>query len=171
MTAPTLRDERIGLRAVGRDDLDELHRIVSTPEVVRWWNPQAREELDEWLGDDDAIHWTIVVDGVPAGLVQASEESEPEFRHASIDLFLDPAFHGRGIGRGCVRVVASWLFSARKHHRIVIDPAAANERAIRCYEAVGFRRVGVMRRYWFDRTLGEWVDGLLLDLLHDELRS
>ena len=55
--------------------------------------------------------------------------------------------------------------------RIVIDPAAANERAIRCYEAVGFRRVGVMRSYWFDRTIGDWVDGLMLDLLGSELRG
>jgi aminoglycoside 6'-N-acetyltransferase len=31
----------------------------------------------------------------------------------------------------------------RGHHRLVIDPAADNERAIRCYERVGFRRIGV----------------------------
>ena len=54
------------------------------------------------------------------------------------------------------------------HHRLVIDPAAHNERAIRCYEKVGFKRVGVQREYWLDAD-GVWRDGLLLDLLAEEL--
>ena len=171
MTAPTLRGERIELRATSPVDLDELQRIVSTPEVARWWNPHTRAQLDEWLADHDARHWTIRVAGATAGHIQATEENEPDFRHAGIDLFLDPDFHGRGLGRECVRVVAKWLLDERGHHRIVIDPAAANVGAIRCYEAVGFQRVGVMRSYWFDRTVEQWVDGLLLDLLRGELRG
>jgi aminoglycoside 6'-N-acetyltransferase len=57
---------------------------------------------------------------------------------------------------------------ARGHHRIVIDPAAHNERAIRSYERVGFRPVGIMRRY--ERSAdGGWHDGLLMDLLREDL--
>ena len=68
-----------------------------------------------------------------------------------------------------MRTLARWLFEDRGHHRITIDPAAANERAIRSYEGVGFKRVGVMRRY--ERgTDGDWHDGLLLDLLPEDLR-
>jgi aminoglycoside 6'-N-acetyltransferase len=37
-----------------------------------------------------------VVDGRVAGLIQFSEELEPKYRHAGIDLFLDPALHRRG---------------------------------------------------------------------------
>ena len=169
MTALTLRSERIELRALEPTDLDELLRIISTPEVARWWNPHTRTDLDEWLGESGVIRWAIWVDGVVAGQIQVHEENRPDFRHAGIDLFLDPPLYGCGHGRACVRVVARWLFDTRGHHRLVIDPAAANHRAIRSYEAVGFRRVGVMRRYWFDRTLGEWVDGLLLDLLPGEI--
>jgi aminoglycoside 6'-N-acetyltransferase len=51
----------------------------------------------------------------------------------------------------------------------VIDPAADNAAAIRAYEKVGFRPVGVMRKYWRAPD-GEWRDGLLLDLLAEELR-
>jgi aminoglycoside 6'-N-acetyltransferase len=64
--------------------------------------------------------------------------------------------------------VARWLFEVRGHHRIVIDPAAANARAIRAYSAVGFRPVGVMRAYE-RRPDGTWADGLLMDLLPDDL--
>ena len=152
-------------------DLDGLFRIISTPEVARWWNPHTRADLDEWLTEGGVIRWTIWVDGAVAGKIQAHEENDEDFRHAGIDLFLDPALHGCGLGRECVRIVAQWLFAERGHHRLVIDPAAANDRAIGSYEAVGFRRVGVLRSYWFDRTLGEWVDGLLLELLRDEMRG
>jgi aminoglycoside 6'-N-acetyltransferase len=50
----------------------------------------------------------------------------------------------------------------------VIDPAASNARAIRSYERVGFRPVGVMRRYERGRD-GGWRDGLLMDLLPEDL--
>ena len=57
----------------------------------------------------------------------------------------------------------------RGHHRLTIDPAADNAKAIRSYERVGFRPVGIMRRY--ERGLdGTWHDGLLMDLLAGELR-
>ena len=171
MKAPTLRGERVELRAIAVADLDELHRILATPDVARWWNPHTRAELEKWLAEDGVSRWTIRVDGEPAGKIQAYEEGGDEFRHAGIDLFLDPDLHGRGLGQECISLVARWLFRERGHHRLVIDPALANERAIRCYEAVGFRHVGVMRRYWYDHTLGDWVDGLLLDLLESELRS
>ena len=57
----------------------------------------------------------------------------------------------------------------RGHHRITIDPAAANSRAIRCYTGVGFRPVGVMRQYERGGD-GRFHDGLLMDLLRGELR-
>ena len=61
------------------------------------------------------------------------------------------------------------MLEDRGHHRIVIHPAAANARAIRCHVAVGFERVGILRSYWWDHVELQWVDGLLLDLLADEL--
>jgi aminoglycoside 6'-N-acetyltransferase len=57
----------------------------------------------------------------------------------------------------------------RGHHRLTIDPSAENARAIRTYTSLGFRPVGLLRAYerWRD---GSWHDGLLMDLLADDLR-
>ena len=90
------------------------------------------------------------------------------YRHGAIDLALHPDRHGRGLGADTVRTVARWLFEERGHHRITIDPAAANHTAIRSYERVGFRPVGVMRRYERGGD-GTWHDGLLMDLVQGEL--
>jgi aminoglycoside 6'-N-acetyltransferase len=67
-----------------------------------------------------------------------------------------------------VRQVARHLVEVEGHHRLVIDPAADNAAAIRCYEKVGFRPVGVMRRYERGPD-GTWHDGLLMELLAEEL--
>ena len=154
------------LRPIAAADVSELRRIHATPEVARWW-----EEPPEGFpfGDDpDSTRLTIEVDGAVAGMIQFSEEPEPKYRHAQIDLFLDPALHGRGLGTEAVRQVVRRLLDERGHHRITIDPAAENAAAIRAYEKVGFRRVGVMRRYERDVGGGGWHDGLLMELLAGE---
>ena len=67
-----------------------------------------------------------------------------------------------------MRTLISWLFDVRRHHRLTVDPAAENARAVHVYEKLGFRRVGVLRRY--ERVEdGEWRDALLMELLADEL--
>ena len=50
----------------------------------------------------------------------------------------------------------------------MIDPAAENVRAIRAYERVGFRRIGIQRQSELAGD-GTWRDGLLMDLLASEL--
>jgi aminoglycoside 6'-N-acetyltransferase len=64
--------------------------------------------------------------------------------------------------------MARYLIEQRGHHRLTIDPAADNAAAIRCYEKVGFRPVGVMRRYEQGPD-GTWHDGLLMELLAEDL--
>ena len=150
------------LRTLDAGDEAELRRIHETPEVARWWD--VPDEGFPW-DEPDSTRLTIEVDGRVAGLIQYYEELQPRYRFASIDLFLDPALHGQGIGTAVLRRVVRHLIDDRGHHRITIDPAAANVAAIRSYEKAGFERVGVMRRYERDAGGEEWHDGLLMELI------
>ncbi len=153
------------LRPLVPGDADELRRIHVTPEVERWWDvPEADFPWD----DPDTTRLTIEVDGAIAGMIQFHEELEPKYRHAGIDVFLDPALHSRGLGTEAVRRVVRHLIEERGHHRITIDPAAANAAAIRAYAKAGFKPVGIMRRYERDTGGDGWHDSLLMDLLAGE---
>jgi aminoglycoside 6'-N-acetyltransferase len=156
------------IRPLAPNDAQELRRIHLTPEVVRWWD---RPSEDFPWDDPESTRLTIEVEGAVAGLVQYWEEPEPKYRHAAIDLFLDPALHGRGIGAEVLRRVIRHLIDERGHHRITIDPAVANARAIQAYEKVGFKTVGVMRAYERDVDGDGWHDGLLMELLAGEERT
>jgi aminoglycoside 6'-N-acetyltransferase len=142
------------LRPVAEGDDVELLRIHRTPEVMRWWD--VPDEGFPWTDDPESTRLTIEVDGKIAGMVQYWEEADPKYRHAGIDIFLDPALHGRGLGTEAVRRVVRLLIEERGHHRITIDPAAENAAAIRAYEKAGFRPVGVMKKYERDTGGAGW---------------
>lgn len=167
---PVLRGDRVVLVPVTAEHVPELRRILRTPEVrVRWGDEAASAQ---WPFDDPSTTRFVVVLGAEVrGMVQYGEEDDPAYRHASIDIFVDPVVHGQGIGRDAVGTLARHLVRDRGHHRLVIDPAADNEPAIRCYEAVGFRPVGVLRRYERDADGSGWHDSLLMDLLAEELAA
>ncbi|EXU62237.1 aminoglycoside 6-adenylyltransferase [Streptomyces sp. PRh5] len=166
----TLRGARVVLRPTVPSDVPSLAAIRATPEVYARW--RGGEDLvaavREDLAEPGAEQLTIEDEGVVIGMIQWSAETDPEYRHASIDIYLDPAVHGRGLGTDAVRTLARHLIADHGHHRIVIDPAADNAAAIRCYAKVGFRPVGIMRSYERGAD-GTWHDGLLMDLLAEEL--
>ncbi len=165
---PTLPGTRVVLVPVVAEHVPELRRVLATPEVWSRWRDEAASP--QWPFDDpSATRFAVLVEGVVYGMVQYGEEDEPDYRHASIDIFLDPAVHGRGVGRDTIATLARYLLHDRGHHRLVIDPAVDNEPAVRCYAAVGFRPVGIMRRYERDADGAGWHDGLLMDLLVDDL--
>ncbi len=169
MAAP-IRTERLVLREPEETDLASLVAILREPEVARWWpgfdEAEARRAL---LGRDDITVLAIEYEGRPIGALQFYEMTDPSYRHAGVDLFLASSWQGQGLGSEAVRGLARHLFESRGHHRVVIDPAAENLRAIRAYERAGFRQVGVMRQYERGPD-GRWHDAVMMELLKDDLR-
>ena len=98
-------------------------------------------------------------------MLQYTEELEPRYRHAAIDLFVDPARHGRGVGTRALALAVAILVGARPSphdHR----SGARQPAAVRCYAKAGFRVVGITARATSatPRASG-WHDGLLMEFL------
>jgi aminoglycoside 6'-N-acetyltransferase len=164
---PPLEGRRVLLRSAADGDLAALAEVRDDEDVRRWWGAPSADDFDP---PEDGALLVIEVDGAIAGSIRYEEASDPQYRSAGIDIFLGSSWQGRGLAREAIGLLVHHLFEARRHHRLTIDPVAANERAIRCYEAVGFTRVGVMRQYERDDD-GVWHDGLLMELLADDWRA
>jgi aminoglycoside 6'-N-acetyltransferase len=164
-----MRGERVVLRPAVEGDLDAIVAVLQEPDVACWWGAYDADRVRrDHLDDDESETYAIEVGGEFAGVLLIYEENEPDYRHAALDISLRSDLHGQGLGREALRLAIDHLARQRGHHRFTIDPAADNARAIRCYTAVGFRPVGTLRRYW-RAPGGEWRDGLLMDLVDDDL--
>jgi aminoglycoside 6'-N-acetyltransferase len=147
-------------------DAPALLAILREPSVARWWGiDEPHDDLAAKLaGETEEVQLVIEVDGAVAGGIEYWEEPEPQYRHANVDVYLGTAYQSRGLGGEAVGLVVDFLLHERGHHRLTIDPAVANVAAVRCYEKVGFRAVGVMREYERGDD-GTYHDGLLMELL------
>ena len=169
------RGERVTLRPACESDLPRLLEMLREPEVAAHWSePDDAFDRHELLSGDQAkgvecsTNFVIQLEGETIGWIAAWENLHRDYRHAGIDLFIASRHQGKGLGVEAIRLAARYLFEVRGHHRITIDPAASNERAIRAYEKVGFKRVGVMRQYERGPD-GTYHDGMLLELLPQDL--
>ena len=149
-----MQDGDLKLCPFREEDAETIAALLAEPEINSWWSD----------GDYDSEHgWIVEVAGALAGWVQYDEEAYEWFPSVAFDIALTSALHGKGYGRRVLRLAIEH-FVAKGHHRFTIDPNPENERAVRCYEAVGFKPVGVMRAYERNPD-GGWNDGLLMDLV------
>jgi len=165
---PVLHGERVTLRPLTREDTPALRTLLADPTVVPWWGVYDTPKIERDFFDPAwAYTYLIEVEGDIVGLIQFNEVPDPDYKHAAVDVTLAGGHQERGLGTEALRVLIGYLIEARRHHRITIDPAVDNTRAIHVYEKVGFRPVGVMRRY--ERSAdGTWHDNLLMELLAEE---
>jgi aminoglycoside 6'-N-acetyltransferase len=158
-----LSGARVRLDTVTAADAPALRAIRATDAVAAWWD--AVEPGFPMTDEPEATRLTIRHEGEIAGMVQFGEETDPKYRSASIDIFVAPSHHRRGVASEAIALVVDHLTRALGHHRITIDPAAANAPAIGCYAKLGFRTVGVLRLAERDADGRGWHDQLLMELV------
>jgi aminoglycoside 6'-N-acetyltransferase len=149
-----MRDGDLELRAFQAADAPVLEAIFEQPAVKRWW------PIGDYIRDSG---WTIEIDGIVRGWLEHHEETYEWYPSVAFDIALDSSVHSHGYGRRAL-ALAIEHFAARGHHRFTVDPSAENERAIRCYESLHFKRVGIMHAYERNAA-GGWNDGLMMDLV------
>jgi aminoglycoside 6'-N-acetyltransferase len=162
VTWPVLAGERMTLRPPLPTDAAALLAILGEPEVSRWWVGYTPERVrDEILEPGNAL--VIVIGGQVAGAIFLYPNDDPEYLHVVIHLFLGAQWYGKRYGAEALSTVIAHL-ATLGHHRFTLDPNVDNAPAIRSYERLGFRRVGVLRQYQL-RPNGTHDDGLLMDLV------
>jgi aminoglycoside 6'-N-acetyltransferase len=174
-----LTGPRVALRRFHPDDLDTFVAYRSSEQVARfqsWDAPYPREEGERFIraiADDDpdtAGEWfqfAVVLrsSGQLIGDCAAMPHADDP-RQCDIGFTLSSEHQGHGYASEAVRLLLTYLFTARDKHRITAycDPRNAPSAAL--LERLGMRREGHLRESTWAK--GEWTDDLVYGLLHDE---
>jgi aminoglycoside 6'-N-acetyltransferase len=139
------------LRPAAPADLELLRRWDERPHVI------ASDPNDDWGWEDElgrSPDWRsqliAEVDGRPVGFVQIIDPAREETRYwgevehnlRAIDLWIgEESDLGKGYGTTMMALALERCFAEPSVSAVLIDPLAANSRAHRFYERLGFRFV------------------------------
>jgi len=91
-------------------------------------------------------------------------------RNASLGIFIgEKTFWNQGIGAEATNLLLDFAFNILNLHNIYLSVLSYNKRAIRCYEKIGFKKIGVQREFMF--VSGKYHDVYLYDMLASEFTS
>lgn len=166
LAATRLTGPLVTLREPHTDDLDPLLATLREPEVAHWWVGYTRERVQQEFIDAPDVARIIEIEGECAGALLVLRGADPEYPTTVMHLFLATRFRGRRAGEEALALAIQHEF-AHGITRVTLDPNIRNDGAIRSYERLGFRRIGVLRDYQV-RPGGHLEDALFLDLTRSD---
>jgi len=150
------------------NDLDVILQAsmngYTTPATLLYEDPaRAREMLK---------HMFVIVDSetdTPIGWCSLFMRI-PENRRGMLAIMIgEKEYWGRGYGQEAIGLLLDYGFGILNLNSVELGVYAFNERAIRCYERIGFKRVGTTRE---SRIVGgEKHDTVLMDILASEFEG
>ncbi len=91
-------------------------------------------------------------------------------RRATFGIFIgEKTYWNQGIGTEATALILDYGFNIMNLNNISLEVVTYNQRAIRCYEKVGFKFVGRRREHVF--MAGRYHDVLIYDILASEFSS
>lgn len=95
------------------------------------------------------------------------QEHSPIHQCAEVGLFLgEESDRSQGLGAEALHLLLGYGFNLLNLHSIMLKVFSFNERAIRCYQKVGFKEIGRRRQCYY--LNGRFHDQILMDILREE---
>jgi len=156
----------VALRPLADSDAEILLKWLTDPRVLEWY--EGRDQTftpervrEDFFGEEPGLRrCTIEYEGTPVGYVQLypideegfaeyeyspAEKNLPGFLAFGVDQFIgEPDYWNRHIGRAFLRLLLNYLTTEEHVSAVILDPHVSNPRAIRCYEACGFRKLKLL---------------------------
>ncbi|RZJ53231.1 MAG: N-acetyltransferase [Flavobacterium sp.] len=171
---PVIETERLLLRRITKDDVNEIFELRSNPETMKYIprplvqnNDEALAHItmiDDKINDNTGINWAITLKDNPKLLgIIGYYRLQPENYRAEIGYMLSPDFHGKGIIPEAVNRLVRYGFDDLKLHSIeaVIDPENfASEKVL---QKCGFVKEAHLKES--DFWEGKFLDKVIYSLL------
>lgn len=172
-----LKGKHVTLRAIERDDLKTLHGLTQHVEASILadgaWEPMPlaalEKRFDRGLERNNTSWFGIIAEDRLIGDINL-HSIDTRSRVAAFGVAIyEETMQGRGYGHEAIGLFLDWAFFIENYERIWLTTWATNERAIRCYRALGFTEEGRQRHQLF--IDGAYVDVVLMGLLRTEWRA
>jgi RimJ/RimL family protein N-acetyltransferase len=131
---------------------------------------KVEQRIHDIIRDDGQVFNIILQEGdLPIGRCMLFNIDAVN-RHAMLGIVIgEKQYWGQGYGEEATRLVVDYGFNLLNLNNIMLGVFSFNQRAIQCYERVGFKLIGRRREV---RVLGQKkYDVLLMDLLASEFHS
>ena len=173
ISAPTLRDGDVVLRALSEQDVDSCYEQCIDPQSVRWTQvpiPYTREMARDYCGAVAAQKWAdgsewifaVEADGAYAGNIALVNQGHSL---AELAYGAHPAARGTGVMERAVRLLLEWGFTEKSLTTVVWKAPKGNWASRKLAWRLGFTFDGVLRHSYAHRgVLGDaWIGTLLAD--------
>ncbi|MES2071759.1 MAG: GNAT family protein [Pseudomonadota bacterium] len=165
---PVLHTARFLLRHIVKDDIAQVFRGLSHPQVIRYYGISydslaATQDQIDWyqqlLEQKTGIWWGICQRHAPAELIGACGfyEWDQANRNADMGYWLLPEHWGGGVMRECLAAILGHAFQQMSLHRIEAEVEPDNLPSSRLLRQLGFSLEGKRRQC-------EWKNGHFVDL-------
>ncbi|WP_426485585.1 GNAT family N-acetyltransferase [Flavobacterium sp. 2] len=171
---PVIETERLLLRRITNDDVNEVFELRSNPETMKYIpRPLAKNNEDALahiatintnIDNNIGINWAITLKDNPKLLgIIGYYRMQPENYRAEIGYMLLPEFHGKGIIPEAVNRLITYGFKDLKLHSIeaVIDPE--NQASEKVLQKCGFVKEAHFKESEFYE--GRFLDKVIYSLL------
>ncbi len=177
-----ITSKRLILKEIGWDDLEDIHRLHSFPEVDEFNTlgiPQNIEETRKLIRPNidsqkdtpqKSFTWKVCLKNSNtfiglAGLTLSCDK----FKLGEIYYKLLPSYWGQGYATELAKTLINSGFADFKLHKVEAGVAIANHKSIRVLEKAGMIREGLRRKILPIR--GEWKDNYHYAIVEDDPRK
>jgi len=145
--------EKVYLSPISMDDVETFMHWVNDSEITfalpkhsRIYSLlQEKEDIEKMARGGNAL---TIIDKETNNVIGTCSFMNIDHlnRNAEIGIMIgDKNYWSQGYGSDALRLLLNFGFNVRNYHNIYLHVRSFNERAIACYEKVGFKRQGVKR--------------------------
>jgi len=157
-------------------------RLSDDPELIATmgWSPFGADEKERFLQTMQVLTLPYCIDSKPIifSIISAAENRAIGFisikginkTKASAELgigIMEKEYRSQGYGAEALKLAANYTFNDLGLRLLGLTVFPTNQRAIRAYEKVGFRKRKVLEQSWLMPS-GEYADMWLMELSRDQ---
>lgn len=170
----TIETDRLRLRAITAEDVDDFFAVYSNVEVMRYWSTpplpdkeaasKVIREIQEGFKNRQMLKWGLAL-REDDKLIGSVTLFHPDFTHRRVEVgyALGREYWQKGYMQETLNAVFNYAFDELNFHRLEADVDPRNTASIRILERLGFQREGYLRERW--QVNGEIQDAIFFGLL------